>query len=154
MGYQAQYMQFPNFKFSVVILSNLSNFPTGRIARQIADLYLADQFTEPLSQRRRRRRKIPMPISLPVSQLREFVGKYYSDELDITYMFKVENSQLILELRETLYTLSPYAVDSFGWQGRMLGFMRDEDNNITGFTLEDGIVKNMKFMKIDSEEFY
>ena len=151
VGYQAQFMQFPDQKFSIAILSNLSNFPTGRIARQIADLYLANQFKEPPSPRQRRRREIPEPISLPVSQLKEYAGKYYSDELDITYTFKVENSQLILELRETLYTLSPYAVDHFGWQGRKLNFSRDEDNNITGFMLEEGIVKNMKFMKIDSE---
>jgi len=151
VGYQAQFMQFPDQKFSIAILSNLSNFPTGRIARQIADLYLANQFKEPPSPRQRRRREIPEPISLPVSQLKEYAGKYYSDELDITYTFNVENSQLILELRETLYTLSPYAVDHFGWQGRKLNFSRDEDNNITGFMLEEGIVKNMKFMKIDSE---
>ena len=149
VGYQAQYLQFPNQKFSVVILSNLSTFPTGRIARQIADLYLADQFKEPPLPRQRQRRKIPEPISLPVSQLKEYVGKYYSDELDITYTFKVKNSSLILELRETSHILSPYAVDSFGWQGRKIGFNRDEKNEITGFTLEEGIVKNMKFTKID-----
>jgi CubicO group peptidase (beta-lactamase class C family) len=151
VGYQAQFMQFPSQKFSVVILSNLSNFPTGRIARQIADLYLADLFKEPPSPRERRSRKIPEPISLPVSQLKEYVGKYYSEELDFTYTFKVENSSLILELRETLYTLSPYAVDSFGWRGRKLDFIRGENNKITGFTLEEGIVKNMKFRKIDAE---
>jgi CubicO group peptidase (beta-lactamase class C family) len=151
VGYQAQYMQFPDQKFSIAILSNLSNFPTGRIARQIADLYLADLFTEPVSQRQRQRREIPKKISLPAAQLHEYAGKYYSDELDFTYTFKVENSDLILEIREKLYKLSPYAVDSFGWGGRKLNITRDEDRNITGFTLEEGIVKNIKFTKIDSE---
>lgn len=151
VGYQAQFMQFPGQKFSVAILSNLSNFPTGRIARQIADLYLADLFKEPPSTRERRRRKIPEAISLPESQLQEYTGKYYSDELDITYTFKLENTSLILELRETSHKLSPYANDSFGWQERKLDFTREEDNKITGFTLEEGIVKNMKFTKIDSE---
>jgi len=46
VGYVAQYMQFPDHRFSVVILSNLSTFSTGRIARKIADLYLADQFLD------------------------------------------------------------------------------------------------------------
>jgi CubicO group peptidase (beta-lactamase class C family) len=151
VGYQAQYMQFPGQKFSIAILSNLSNFPTGRVSRQIADLYLADLFKEPPLPRQRRRREIPKPISIPVSQLKEYVGKYYSDELDFTYTFKVENSSLILELRETAYTLSPYAVDSYGWRGRKLDFTRDEENQVTGFTLEEGIVKNMKFTKIDSK---
>jgi hypothetical protein len=151
VGYQAQYMQFPDQKFSIAILANLSNFPTGRIARQIADLYLADLFKEPPSPRQRRRREIPEKISLSVSQLKEYAGKYYSDELDFTYTFKVENSDLILEIRETLYKLSPYAVDSFGWRGRKLDFNRDEENQVTGFSLEEGIVKNMKFERIDSE---
>jgi CubicO group peptidase (beta-lactamase class C family) len=151
VGYQAQYMQFPDQKFSIAILANLSNFPTGRIARQIADLYLTDLFKEPPSPRQRRRRKIPEKISLPVSQLKEYAGKYYSDELDFTYIFMVKNSDLILEIRETLYRLSPYAIESFGWQGRKLDFNRDEKNQVTGFTLEEGIVKNMKFTKIDSE---
>jgi len=151
VGYQAQYMQFPGQKFTIAILSNLSNFPTGRIASQIADIYLVDLFKESPSPRQRRRREIPESISLPVSQLKEYVGKYYSDELDFTYTFKVENKSLILELRETVYTLSPYAVDSFGWRGRKLDFNRDKENKITGFTLEEGIVRNMKFKKIDSE---
>jgi CubicO group peptidase (beta-lactamase class C family) len=149
VGYQAQYMQFPGQKFSVFILSNLSTFPTGRIARQIADLYLADQFKEPPLQKQRQRRKIPEPISLSVSQLKEYVGKYYSDELDFTYTFKVENTSLILEVRETSHTLIPYAIDSFGWGERRLDFTRNEENKIKGFALEEGIVKNMKFTKID-----
>jgi CubicO group peptidase (beta-lactamase class C family) len=149
VGYQAQYMRFPGQKFSIVILSNLSTFPTGRIARQIADLFLADQFKEPPSLRQRQSRKIPKIISLPVSKLKEYTGKYYSDELDFTYTFKVENSNLILELRETSHTLSPYAIDSFGWKGRKLDFVRNKENKIIGFILEEGIVKNMKFTKID-----
>jgi hypothetical protein len=149
VGYQAQFMQFPDQKFSIVILSNLSTFPTGRIARQIADLYLGDQFKEPPSTTQKRRCKIPEPISLPVSQLKEYIGKYYSDELDFTYTFKVENRNLILELRETSHLLSPYAIDSFGWQRRKLDFIRDKKNKIIGFTLEEGIVNNMKFTKID-----
>jgi hypothetical protein len=151
VGYRAQYMQFPDQKFSVVILSNLSTFPAGRISRQIADLYLVDQFKEPPASRQRRHRKIPEPISLPVSKLREYNGKYYSEELDFTYTFKVQNRNLILEIRETLHTLSPYAIDRFAWEGRKLGFTRDKENKVTGFTLEEGIIKNMKFRKIDSD---
>ncbi len=151
VGYQAHFMQFSDQKFSIVILSNLSTFPAGRIARKIADLYLADQFTEPPTpmQQQYPPRERPEPMTLSSSQLQKYAGHYYSDELDFTYTFKVENSNLILELRETSHTLSPYAVDSFGWEGRKLDFIRNEENKIIGFTLEEGIVKNMKFTKID-----
>jgi CubicO group peptidase (beta-lactamase class C family) len=149
VGYQAQYMQFPDQKFSLVILANVSTFPAGRIARQIADLYLADQFKEPPAATPKRSCQTPQPVSLPVSQLQEYVGDYYSDELDFTYSFRVENGALVLDLRETLHRLSPYAIDRFGWQGRKLGFIRDKENKITGFALEEGIVRNIKFTKIE-----
>jgi len=151
VGYQAQYMQFPDQRFSIVILSNLSNFRTGRIARKIADLYLADQFTEPPAERQRDRslEKRPEPISLPLAQLKKYTGKYHSDELDITYTLDVENNSLILKLRETSNTLIAFSPDNFGWERRKLEFTKNKKNRTTGFVLQEGIVKNMRFEKIN-----
>ncbi len=153
VGYQAQYMQFPDQRFSIVILSNLSTFRPGRIARKIADIYLADQFTEPPASRPRERslEKRPEPISLPLLQLKKYAGKYYSDELDITYTLDVENNNLILKLRETSNTLIAYSMDSFGWGRRNLEFTKNKENKTTGFVLQEGIVKNMKFRKINKQ---
>lgn len=150
VGYQAQYMQFPDQRFSIVILSNLSNFNTGRIARKIADLYLVDQFLEPPTPRQRKRpkRDRPEPITLSSSQLQKYAGNYYSDELDITYTLDVENNNLILKLRETSSTLTSYSTEKFGWGRRNLNFMRDREKRITGFVLQEGIVKNIKFQKL------
>ena len=150
VGYRANYMQFPDQRFSIVILSNLSTFNTGGIARKIADLYLADQFTESPIQRQRQRRQeeSPKPITLSSSQLQEYVGNYYSDELDITYTFKVENNNLVLKLRETSNILTPYSTESFGWGRRRLEFTRDREKRITGFILQVGRVQNLKFQKI------
>jgi hypothetical protein len=144
-------MQFPRHRFSIVILSNLSNFPTGRIARQIADLYLAEQFTEAAVLRERPNPTLPEPMSVPVSQLEEYGGKYYSDELDVLYALRVEKGQLVLELRETLHALSPFAVDRFGWRGSELRFARDQEGRITGFTIEEDMVKNLEFVKVEGE---
>ncbi len=41
-GYRAHYLRFPEQKFSVVILSNLSSFDPKLKTREIADIYLAD----------------------------------------------------------------------------------------------------------------
>jgi len=150
VGYQAQYMQFPDQRFSVVILSNLSNFSTGRIARKIADLYLADQFTESPTprQRQRCRGERPKPVKLSSSQLQTYVGDYYSDELDITYILDVESNNLVLKLRETSSILTAYSTDNFGWGKRRLEFKRDREKRIIGFILQAGRVKNLKFQKI------
>jgi len=154
VGYQAQYMQFPDQHFSIVILSNLRNFDPDQIARQIADLYLSDQFTEPPVERQRQDRfkQRREPISLPLSQLREYAGKYYSDELDITYTLSVENKNLVLTLRETSYNLIPHSTDRFGWRSIEmeveLAFARNKENKIIGFVLQGDIIKNMRFEKI------
>ncbi|MQY61489.1 serine hydrolase [bacterium] len=150
VGYQAQYMQFPDQRFSVVILSNLSNFSTGRIARKIADLYLADQFTESPTPRQRQRpqEERPKPVKLTSSQLQTYAGNYYSDELDITYILDVESNNLVLKLRETSSILTAYSTDNFGWGRRRLEFKRDGEKRIIGFILQAGRVKNLKFQKI------
>ena len=150
VGYQAQYLQFPDQRFSVVILSNLSDFRTGQIARKIADLYLADQFIEPPTQRQRGRssEESPKPITLLSSQLQEYAGDYYSDELDITYILEVENHKLVLKLRETSSALTSYSTERFSWGRRNLNFTRDKDKNISGFVLQSGNVKNLRFQKL------
>jgi len=150
VGYRAHYIQFPDQRFSVVILSNLSTFDPGRIARKIADLYLADQFTEPPIPRRRERYPEDKrePITLSSSQLQEYRGKYYSDELDITYTFEVKNNDLILNLRETSSILKPYSTETFGWGRHNLHFTRDKDKRITGFVLQAEDVKNIRFQKL------
>ena len=42
-GYRSFIMWFPDEKFGVAVLSNLGNFDPGRLAQQVADLYLADK---------------------------------------------------------------------------------------------------------------
>jgi hypothetical protein len=150
VGYQADYMQFPDQRFSIMILSNLSTFNTGRIIRKIADLYLADQFTEIPTPRKRERypEESPEPIRLSSSQLQEYIGKYHSDELDITYTLEVKNNDLILKLRETSSILTPYSTETFGWGWRNLHFTRDREKRITGLVIQAGRVKNIRFQKL------
>jgi len=158
VGYRAHYLQFPDQRFSVVILSNLSTFNPGRIARKIADLYLADQFSEPPVQRRRERPpgKKRRPAALPASKLQEYVGTYYSDELRITYVLDVENKNLVLTLRDTPYELAAYSEDLFSWRSVAmemdLVFARDEEKRIAGFVLQGSGVKNIKFVRVTEKE--
>jgi hypothetical protein len=128
----------------------LSGIRLNICARKIADLYLADQFTESPTprQRQRPRGERPNPVKLSSSQLQKYAGNYYSDELDITYTLDVESNNLVLKLRETSSTLTPYSTDNFGWGRRNLNFTRDREKRITGFVLQAGRVKNLRFQKL------
>ena len=150
VGYVAQFLQFPEQRFSVVVLSNLSTFGSGRLARRVADLYLADLFTEPMASGGQTRAR-PMPpeaVTLSMAELEAFVGDFYSEELDISYSFDVRGGGLQLELRGNRTTLRPYPDDRFGWGRRELIFDRDQRGLVFGFTLEAGGVQGLRFRKV------
>ena len=150
VGYVAEFLQFPEQRFSVVILSNLSSFRPGRIARQVADLYLADQFneTQDSDERDRTRPDAPDPVGRLTPELEAFTGDFYSEELDFAYSFMVEANSLQLEIRGSRIKLLPLSEDQFGWGRRELNFFRDESGIVSGFTLDAGDVQDLNFQKI------
>ena len=143
-------MQFPDQRFSGVVLSNLSSFRPARLARQIADLYLVDHFTEaPASRRRDRSRPTrPEPVTLSAEELEAFAGHFYSDELDFFCSLQVREGNLRLELRGNRMDLVAYPDDRFGWGQRELNFRRDERGAVSGFTLDAGDVRGLTFRKV------
>ncbi len=150
VGYVAEFLQFPEQRFSVVVLSNLSSFRSGRLARQVADLYLADQFTGPQATGGQAgpRPTAPAGISLSIAELEAFGGDFYSEELDFTYFFDVREGGLHLELRGDRMKLIPYPDDRFGWGRRELSFARDESGAVSGFVLNAGSVQGLRFRKV------
>ncbi len=157
VGFRAHYLQFPDQKFSVVILSNLSTMNPSKIAYQIADLYLPDQFTEPAPPKKKPQPKLPQqkkekPIALSTAQLQEYAGDYYSDEIDVTYRLHLENSNLALKVGYLKIKLISYPHDTFGWIIRRSNikvvFSRDQGRKIDGFVMDVGQMQNIKFEKI------
>ena len=58
-GYDTEMMRFPEQKLTVMVLSNFAQFPSTELAKRVADIYLADDFTadpQPENQRRTSRR--------------------------------------------------------------------------------------------------
>ena len=155
VGYVAEFLQFPEQRFSVVILSNLSSFRPGRIARQIADLYLADQLSEAQASDEpdRTRPDAPEPVERLTPELEAFIGDFYSEELDFVYSFMVEGSSLQFEIRGSRMELLPLSEDQFGWGRRELNFFRDESGIVSGFTLDAGDVQDLNFQKIVNRRY-
>ena len=154
VGYVANFLQFPDKRFSVVIFSNLSSFRPGLLAQQIADLYLVDYLEEPsdsaAEDRSRSRRRGPEAVTLSIEELGTFVGDFYSDELDVFYSFQVGEGSLQLELRGNRLDLTPYSADRFGWGRRELSFLRNGNGDVSGFVLEAGGLQNLRFRKVES----
>lgn len=153
-GYRAQLLRFPGHRFSVVILSNLASFNPTALAYKVADIYLAEHL-KPL--------EIPKEENVQANdtlatkseklaptnaQLQEFVGDYFSDELEVSCNVSNENGRLFLQIKHNpKMVVEPFEKGSFAAGGSKFFFQRDRSNRITGFTVDAGRVKNLKFTR-------
>jgi CubicO group peptidase (beta-lactamase class C family) len=87
-GYRTELLRFPDQKFSVICLCNLASAVPDSLAREVADIYLADTLhaggstLNPLSNE-----------SLPDPTL--FAGKYLDPRTHLMYTFSVSNGNLM-----------------------------------------------------------
>jgi CubicO group peptidase (beta-lactamase class C family) len=80
--------------------------------------------------------------------LAQYVGSYYSEELDVRYALVANDSVLALKHRKFNGNalLRPEFVDGFSSSmGATILFTRDAKKRITGFTLSDGRVRGVRF---------
>jgi len=153
VGYRAEFLQFPEQRFSVVILSNISSFQPGIMAQKVADLYLAGQFTEPspTNDLEQTRSEISESHEPPILDMSDFVGDFYSDELDVSYSLSLEEGSLYLDLRGNMSELAPHSEDRFNWGRRELIFSRNEDDDISGFKINVGEIRGLEFLKLKND---
>jgi hypothetical protein len=89
------------------------------------------------------------PFKPTAKMLEEFAGQYRSDELDIVYHVRMDGGALRLErLKNRPVRLVPQIADTFASPVGALRFARDASGRITGFFLEAGRVRNLRFTKL------
>ena len=82
------------------------------------------------------------------AQLSEYAGVYRSPELDPAYELTVDRNTLVLHrLKNKPDTLQPVTLDLFSANVGTLRFTRTPQGKISGFLLNTGRVKNLRFEK-------
>ena len=151
-GFRSHLIHFPEKRFGAVILSNLGSIDTVGLARQVADIYLADQLApeEPKAASPQDDRGEQEQPALTELELREFAGRYYCDELGTTYTIVIQNKQLMAKHRRhddvPLNRVDDHFVGE-QWFLSQIRFQRDESNQVVGFRLTGGRVRNLRFDK-------
>lgn len=162
-GYRTELLRFPEQKFSVICLCNLSTADPGAKAHQIADIYLAGQLSAP--PQTAAKAGIPdrdgddgiQPAHLSPAELTVYSGNYYSDELLASYRIRPMDNKLSLTVGwSEPIQLQPSLRDEF--RGRLPGefpeqivikFVR-KNGELTGFDFStasaDGI-RDIRFVK-------
>ena len=151
-GYRAHLMRFPDARTSVACLCNFGTSDPGTRARRVVDEVLRDRFQKPVPTTRG-----PAPASggasagaatFTTDQLREYAGRYDSDEVETSFVFDVEGAQLRLKRERDVAptVLRPLAADRFAFRSMEIRFLR-ENGRVSGLAVDAGRVVDIRFTK-------
>jgi len=80
--------------------------------------------------------------------LDEFTGVYRSDEMDAVYKMRIADGALTLHRSKSHPArLEPLITDTFGGPPGTIRFVRDDRGSVSGFVLDAGRVRHVKFWK-------
>ncbi len=89
------------------------------------------------------------PPKYEVSDLKEFVGAYFSPELNTTYEAVLKDDKLTFtHARSSDFEISAAKTDLFLSDGNSYMFKRNDKQQITGFRVSAGRVQNLWFKKL------
>jgi CubicO group peptidase (beta-lactamase class C family) len=148
-GYRTQLLRFPGQNFSVILLGNISSFSSGKMAREIADVYLADELMPiKVAATKASSKSQKEENEYSVANLSQFTGTYYSKELDVAYKLSEEDGRLFVSVKDNdPLVLKSTKIDTFSYEYIELVFDRNAKNAISGFIINAGRVQNLVFVK-------
>lgn len=161
VGYRAHTLRFPTEGIGLALLCNRSDANPGARIRQVADVVLAGRLEAPEEIRASGPgADSSIPAARP-DRATDFVGSYYSRELDVTYRISVEDGALRVRagaaIDGELYLVQGDTLAT-GFRrpdGRVqpqltLRFLRSGDR-VRGFELDAGRVVHLGFERIEGE---
>lgn len=88
-------------------------------------------------------------VALTAAQLAEYAGEYRNEEVETTQTWKVENGQLAIYAdNRRLGVLEPSYKDGFTRSDNVIDIQRDAKGKITGYVIQAGRVRNLRFTRI------
>ncbi len=151
-GFRAGLTRFPENNFSVIALSNDEHYDILGIAKKITGFYLKDELGEeansanPLNENKH-------PVANYTSNMNDFKGEYYSEELTTRYSIKVNKDKVTMthhrlsDIQLTRIGENKFSgINSFAFE---IEFVRS-GKEITGFTISNFGAKNIKFRRVRS----
>lgn len=108
VGYRAAFSRFPEQHFSTLLTCNCvgSMNPMG-LAKQVADIYLADDFA------RAEKANAVRGASVPATELQPYVGTYWSQKNGALRKFEVRDNKLVMVTPGMTYDMLPVAGGEF-----------------------------------------
>ena len=153
-------IRVPEHRFTVIVLSNLGTMNPTALAHKVIALYL-EEHLEPEEEKKPKDTVSVDPAiyddcvgkrieirPLGAEQLKEYEGDYTSEELMVTYHLTQKDGNLVVRVkRNPEMKLELADKDAFVGARYKGVFERDSNGAVTGFVLDAGRVKNLRFVK-------
>lgn len=154
-GYRAHLLRFPDLHESVALLCNMGSIVPGNLARQVADLVLADRFRQPKpppaagAGRAAGRGTQSSAGSGAATPPADVAGTYHSDEIDATFTITVEAGTLMLrrESDARATAMQPAADGRFRANGMTFRFERGNARKVEALIVDAGRVRDIRFVR-------
>lgn len=149
-GYRAALLYFPQQDLAILVKSNFANFNSQLTCERIADILLAESFTEPAPSLALLNRSASKGLPSPPGPLQDYAGQYYCPELETTYTFQIEGDSLVgVHRYNGKFSIQPVDEDRFSGPSFMstLRFERDANGVIQGLRVSNGRVLNLWMKK-------
>jgi CubicO group peptidase (beta-lactamase class C family) len=150
MGFRADLVRYPAERFSVITTCNLGTIDAGRLADQVAELYLGPRLAPVVEApaatgARPVADSVSQPLPTP-ADLDAYTGVFHSTELNASWHVSLRGETLTLTRRLSgTQPLRAQAPDRFTVGSQRLHFERDDAGAVTGFRVEAGRVRNILF---------
>jgi hypothetical protein len=93
------------------------------------------------------------PVDSASVRLADYVGRYYSEELDVSYDVQMEEGRLTARRTwEAPVRLTPAYPDGFSAPGRTVRFVRNGTGRVTGFRVFAGRALDVRFTRMPDGE--
>jgi len=148
-GYRTDLARFPSTHTSVATMCNVSNADAVGLAHRVADIVLAQKFTQPrpASAPRAASQQGNTIVSLAPADAQAMSGRFYCDELNATYELAPSGSAFILHRpRAADDTLMPVAKRTLRGRGITLHFASSLTSRIV-FTVDNGRARGLEFIR-------
>lgn len=151
VGFRAAVVRFPDHGVGIATLCNRSDADPSTLSLKVADVILSEALgpppvpTERAGEARR-------DVADRVERVRDatpFLGSYYSDELDVVYVFEADREDGTLRLRfgpdfdDAVERVGPDHLRAGGLELRVIR----EGDRVVGFDVDAGRVKNLRFSR-------
>ena len=150
-GYRSFLVRFPEQEYTIVVLSNLASFNTGKLAYEIADLYLKPYIKE--DQPKPSAEEKTGPAVVVSEELLKLYSGQYQLSTGMVVNFKVENGKFIVQpTNQPPFMLEAKSDREFliSAIGATVAFDRDNNNAVNQFTLTQG---GQKIIALRMKEF-